>query len=407
MGANQQRATWGHPQVAINIAQWISPEIGLRVMEWLSHTCNRTRATQKLVGDATFKIRLRDDTTLDIGIRPDGFVNATQLCKAGGKLFADYNRSKQTQDYLQALSSNMGIPITGSCVMGIPITGLIDIQQGGINQGTYVHRKVAYHLAQWISPQFAVQVSNVLDELMITGHVELGNEKSNAEIETTYNKKLEDLTNRLERYEPSVFDTTIDLCPIKYHRKDVLYFLKFKVPNSLQPKYLSSHPQIADDKFACIKFGVTSDLEQRLVDHRGDKQKDNIIFIHAIELENRYDASKIESYVKTITEQLGIKFKYERNKETIIVNEETFNMILAKIKEGIQRIDTLPCPSSEIEDSEIVEDVSNPNIKIEFTRLTQEHELQKQIQDDALDMMKSKTITFDQYKEWIREIRKI
>jgi hypothetical protein len=82
-------------------------------------------------------------------------------------------------------------------------------------------------------------------------------------------------------------------------------------------------------------------------------------------------------------------------------------MILAKIKEGIQRIDSLPCPSSEIEDSEVVEDVTDPNIKIELTRLTQEHELQKQIQDDALDMMKSKTITFDQYKEWIREIRKI
>ena len=48
------------------------------------------------------------------------------------------------------------------------------IKQDGINRVTYVNRKVAYHLAQWISPQFAVQVSNVLDELILTGKVELG-----------------------------------------------------------------------------------------------------------------------------------------------------------------------------------------------------------------------------------------
>ena len=32
-------------------------------------------------------------------------------------------------------------------------------------QGTWIHRKVAYNLAQWISSSFAVQVSKILDEL--------------------------------------------------------------------------------------------------------------------------------------------------------------------------------------------------------------------------------------------------
>lgn len=40
-------------------------------------------------------------------------------------------------------------------------------------QGTWIHRKVAYNLAQWISPYFSVQVSKILDELFTKGEVKL------------------------------------------------------------------------------------------------------------------------------------------------------------------------------------------------------------------------------------------
>jgi predicted GIY-YIG superfamily endonuclease len=407
-GSIKQRATWGHPQVAINIAQWISPEIGLRVLEWLSHTGNRSQTTQiKLVSDTTFKLRLQDDTTLDIGIRPDGFINATQLCKAGGKLFGHYKDLKQTQDYLQALSSNIGIPIIG----------LMESKSGHYG-GTYVHRKVAYHLAQWISPQFAVQVSNVLDELMITGRVELGNEKSNAEIEATLKKQLEDATNRLERYEPSVFGTTIDLCPVEYYRKDIVYFLKFKIPDRLHEKYLPTHPDITNENFACIEFGVTSDLEQRLTAHKNDKKKDSVVFIHAFELDKRYDAAKIEHYVKTIAKQLGIRFKYERNKETIMVDKETFNILLARVKEGICRLDVNTPEAIENDATETC--VSHVDTGLELRRLELNHELElgklkleeskmsfkleeKKLQfSQAMDLFNNQRITFDQYNQMVK-----
>ena len=34
-GGNGERHTWGHPQVAVNIAQWISPEFDVRVSKWI------------------------------------------------------------------------------------------------------------------------------------------------------------------------------------------------------------------------------------------------------------------------------------------------------------------------------------------------------------------------------------
>ncbi len=81
----------------------------------------------------------------------DGYINATELCKASNKKFADYYRLKATTDFLNELSS----------VMGIPTTELIETIQGGNPQlqGTWVHPQVAINLGQWASPKFAVFVS--------------------------------------------------------------------------------------------------------------------------------------------------------------------------------------------------------------------------------------------------------
>ena len=87
----------------------------------------------------------------------DGYINATLLCKNGDKQFGHYHENVQTKAFLDALSSDIGIPISE----------LVQIIKGGndrLIQGTWVHPQVAIHLGQWLSPQFAVQVTKwVLD----------------------------------------------------------------------------------------------------------------------------------------------------------------------------------------------------------------------------------------------------
>jgi hypothetical protein len=126
-------------------------------------------------------------------MRKDGMINATMLCKAHGKkLLTNYTRNKETKDYLDELSSDMRISISQ----------LIQVCKGNsskFQQGTWVHRKVAIHLAQWLSPSFAVQVSNWLDELFITGKVELGQEKSNKELENKFQEQIKLLTQEKEQ----------------------------------------------------------------------------------------------------------------------------------------------------------------------------------------------------------------
>ena len=96
----------------------------------------------------------------------DGYINATALCKAGGKLFADYYRLTTTQTFLKELSSELKVEIESKQrSMGIPIdlsaSVLIQVIQVGHNdlRGTWVHPQVAINLGQWASPKFAVLVS--------------------------------------------------------------------------------------------------------------------------------------------------------------------------------------------------------------------------------------------------------
>ena len=81
----------------------------------------------------------------------DGYINATAMCKAANKQFNDYVRLKSTKPFVEALMVETGIPVTE----------LIQTLRGGNPelQGTWVHPQVAIHLAQWLSPRFAVLIS--------------------------------------------------------------------------------------------------------------------------------------------------------------------------------------------------------------------------------------------------------
>jgi len=70
-----------------------------------------------------------------------------------------------TQQFLTALSTDIGYPISE----------IIQVVKGGDpgRQGSWIHPKVAIHLAQWCSPEFAVLVSKWVFELLTTGRVEL------------------------------------------------------------------------------------------------------------------------------------------------------------------------------------------------------------------------------------------
>jgi hypothetical protein len=92
----------------------------------------------------------------------DGYINATQLCKVADKRWHNYVRNETTGHFLRALAAKTRISVLEL------IQEVID--ENGV-KSTWVHPKVAIHLAQWLSADFAVQVSEWVYEWVSGGVV--------------------------------------------------------------------------------------------------------------------------------------------------------------------------------------------------------------------------------------------
>ena len=112
---------------------------------------------------------LRDWNGKSIRHREDGFMSLTDMCQAGGKLFGNWSRLQSTQEYLMVLTEKHYSDLN---------SGPIEVKEGGNHAsgqtGTWGDRRVALRLAQWISPHFALQVDEWIEELLTTGSVNIG-----------------------------------------------------------------------------------------------------------------------------------------------------------------------------------------------------------------------------------------
>ena len=95
----------------------------------------------------------------------DGYINATQLCKAGGKEYSNWFKNSKTNEFLEELE--------GSLLIRRDLLIQINIEGNNENRCTWVHPRVAIHIAQWVSPKFAVIVTGWIQTLLSTGNVSI------------------------------------------------------------------------------------------------------------------------------------------------------------------------------------------------------------------------------------------
>lgn len=112
-----------------------------------------------------------------IMMKKNGFINATKLCK-------NYS-NKQFKHWLENKHSKELIEETINCnVVGIPTSGnlkelqqvIIKVSTSPINltiiRGSYVHSDLIPHIAAWISPHFALKISKIINQYLITTHLQ-------------------------------------------------------------------------------------------------------------------------------------------------------------------------------------------------------------------------------------------
>ena len=139
----------------------------------------------------------------------DGYINVTNLCKAGNKKFYGWHRLDKTKAFLRLLSESAQI-----CA-----DSLIKYNTAyGSERSTWVHPQVAINIAQWISPAFDLKVSGWVYEIMMTGKVDITNTTSYKKLqEENKNHKLriQYLTKKYVKSQPRT----------QYKERNVVYIL--------------------------------------------------------------------------------------------------------------------------------------------------------------------------------------
>jgi len=232
---------------------------------------------------------------VSMSFREDGYVNATQMCKAGGKKFNDWYKIDRTKEFLNELSRSTNIFVDL----------LIDIISTGPNEnrGTWVHPRISINIAQWISPFFDVQVSGWVYEIAITGTVKLGYEKTNQEL-----LKLQQDYKKLESKHHKLLEKK------SYHKfkKGPVFYI------------------ISDNESNCIKYkpGIeTVSINNRMRSHRstiGGVKLEYLIYTNECTLieKNILTMYKVKKHYK------NHEWIYTVNKDHIINSVKTFLTLL-------------------------------------------------------------------------------
>ena len=97
-----------------------------------------------------------------VSFRDDAFLNATAIAKQYGKRVGDYLRNDRTQEYIEALAENL----SRTRKITLNKKQLVAVKNGGTNNGTWLHPKLAIDFARWLDPKFAVWCDEQIEQLL-------------------------------------------------------------------------------------------------------------------------------------------------------------------------------------------------------------------------------------------------
>ncbi|UOX38656.1 KilA N domain protein [Finch poxvirus] len=121
---------------------------------------------------------IKYDTFELIMMKDNNYINATKLCKLGGKNLKHWLENKQSKDLIKELEDINSVckPFpAGRNSSQLEI--IITVSDEGKNDkkyevaGSYVHQDPLPHIASWISPSFAIKVYKIVNCYMLEQYV--------------------------------------------------------------------------------------------------------------------------------------------------------------------------------------------------------------------------------------------
>jgi hypothetical protein len=271
---------------------------------------NRTKykdVPEEVVKKDIQSLKLKDNYQLEYR-NEDGFINITNLCKAGGKKFNDWNRLDKTKRFLDVLKSETGIPVSDLIKVGSGSKYENDTK----NQ-TWSHLQIAINIAQWISPEFDVMVSRLVYQIILTGKMDIRDNKTTKELDEM-NKENKLLKNKIKLLESKTLQK--QKREVFENDKNAVYVI------TTEYKEAQGH----------YKIGKTKDLKNRL-STLNTSDKHEVIYYTSCK-----DKESMDLLEKLVHKKLNSK-RIEPNKEWFLSEEEAEDFI--KIIEECKNVNDL------------------------------------------------------------------
>lgn len=290
-------------------------------------TEENNKITENIISNITIQDKNNNPYTI-ICRESDGYINVTDLCKAGGRHFKTWNNRERTKEFLQLLSERTNNEYQQSkseqkCLDSSIQLIKYDISYGK-NRGTWVHPKVAINIAQWISPKFDIQVSEWIHQLLVIGKVSLSDEHNNGVLmdiqkgnikynrlisegnEIEADKVADEIHNKLQMLEEKnkELEDKYKASLEENHRLSKYLERKRRIQyNKGKCIYILRHKEFKD----CYKVGIANELTSRMSTYNTAAPDDFELIYHMHTLYN--------TVVEIMVKKKLVEYLYSLNKE--------------------------------------------------------------------------------------------
>jgi hypothetical protein len=232
-----------------------------------------------------------------MSVREDGFIDATQLCKTGGKRFDDWYRRKETKELIKALSLKISKPENQLVISDRRYRNFL------------VHPDLGICLLQWIFPARAIQIAEWVRKMIIQ-------KNSEKDCEKISNDPLQTEIDRFKCLEQQHNDMLLKRSYYKFDKGDVFYIISD-----------------IDGKSVKYKVGVSNNINSRLQQHRSTTPGIKLEYLIYLEDPDLVEQTILTRY-RDARKYLNHEWIYDTNILEIIHAAELFlNSIGKKFKQ--------------------------------------------------------------------------
>ena len=97
-----------------------------------------------------------------VSFQNNGYLNATVVAAHFNRRVGNYLKSERTQEYIAALAEKLSV----TPKRATEDNQIVIIKQGGTEQGTWLHPKLAVDFARWLDPKFAVWCDEQIEQIL-------------------------------------------------------------------------------------------------------------------------------------------------------------------------------------------------------------------------------------------------